>query len=850
MFYKINVPEEGLIREIEEEINNFIKEIENLKVQKIEKLCKENLQEINLDNFFKLFPKNYLKLLKYVFEESKGKLNIKSFLLKKLKEENFSLTLREKAKDLEEYFLYDFIEKNLDSIITSIENYFLEKNEKIEMAYIFDKIKGLYGESIIQEKIENLCQNLYWKYNLKEISNIFKRFEKNLEENFDKIKEKIEIPPLLIFQMGINSLNLRYPKLFKNLSPEKEKILKELYLKLKKRGLILCYLYSFTKYFINEGIIGENPKDFLKKLNLEELKNINDKFFMGMKVEAPLRIDGLNIIKKSYIFKKIIIDKDFKIFEIAEEEFEDDEDFLYFCREKIYKEYEEFAKRELFPFIKENSYAIPYLRNLFSSPSFFSHNEILPFYKIKEHFLPFLEKDEIKVPFKEFEEKKVLSLKNKIYELKKDFSRIELEEFKYRSLKILEEISSSILFWEDFEILLEEFSKEFMHLPQIPSEVLENYTRLVYSYLSYLLNEAIFLDLPEGAKPQIALFETLNASREKGKIISLSDLLKKQISYSQWEEALFELKLSTPYRDFYNYVKKVVLSEGSLSLLKEIIEILQKEDFDLSISQKIINDISFLSEINDNEIYNLLLDLKNFPLFRNELKEKIFKIYPTLSSNLKNVIKSKNLYAEELEIEITRKEKSFLNFLKELKLLKSFTSFDEYLKIAKSPYKKEGGGFEEEFFIPIKHYLIQIEKISNEFFITLNVSGNKEGIHPFEGQRLKNYRTKIPEEIPWVIHLFQKYASFLLDLEEELFVFEYVKASSKQKYKIIKKKDEKVISFKRRNGKFQLKIDLEKEILKKIWAKAWGPFYSKEEDQFETEKDIRLILLLLKNMLS
>lgn len=849
MFYKINVPEEGLRKEIEEEINNFIKKIENLKTQKIEKLCKENLLEINLNNFFKLFPQNYLDLIKNVFEEANEKINIKTFLLKKLKEENFSLTLREKAKDLEEYLLYDFIEKNLDSIVSSIEDYFLEKKEKIEVAFVVDKIKGLYGEIIIREKIENLCQNLYLKYNLKEISSIFKRFEKNLEENFDKIKEKMEIPPLLIFQMGINSLNLRYPKLFKNLSPEKEKILKNEYLKLKKKGFILCHLYGFTKYFINEGIIGENPKDFLKKLNLEELRNINDKFLMDMKVDVPLTIDDLNIIKKAYLFKRIIIDKDFKIFEIAEEEFEDDKDFLEICREKIYREYEEFVRRELFPFIKENKSSLPYLRNLFSSPSFFSHNEILPFYKIKEHFLPFLGKNEIKVPFKEFESKNVLSLKNKIYELKKDFSRIELEEFKSRSLKILEEISSTILFWEDYEVLLEEFSKEFMHLLQIPPEVLENYARLVYSYLSYLINEAIFLDLPEGAKPQIALFETLNVSKEKGKIISLFSLLKKPISYTQWEEALFELKLSTPYRDFYNYVKNFLSSPSSLTLLKKVIEILQKEDFDLSISQKIINDISFLSEIKDNEIFNLLLDLRNFPLFKNELKENIFKIYPTLSSNLKNVIKNKNLYTRELEIEITRKEKSFLNFLEELKLLKSFTSFDEYLKIAKSPYKKEGGGFEEEFFIPIKHYLIQIEKIYNEFFITLNISGNKEGVHPFEGQRLKNYKTKIPEEIPWIIHLFQKYASFLLDLEEEIFVFEYVKASSKQKYKIKKKQEEKVISFKRKNGKFQLKIDLDKGILRKIWAKAWGPFYSKEEDQFETEKDIRLILILLKNML-
>jgi len=849
MFKKLAIPDENLKKGLEEEVNNFLKEIEDLKNNKIEKICKENLITPNLNNFLKLFPENYLKVVKTTFEEYKGKLNMSLYLQKKIKDANLPYLVREKSKDLEEYFLFDFVGKRIDFLISSIENYYFGRTEKIELSFFFDKISGLYGDKLIFSKINDLLERIYYIITSNQIYNIYKKFEKNLEENFYKVREKFEFPPLLILQMAINSLNLRYPNLFKNLNPENEKLLKNEFLKMKKRGLILSYLYSFTKYFLDEGLVGEDPEEYLNKLNNEKINEIMEKFSMGMELENPLKIEDLGIIKKSYIFKRIIIDKDFKILEVAERDFEDDEIFLKICKEKLKEEYETFVKEEMLPFINQNKEFIPFLRNLLFSPSFFSHNEILVFNKFKENFFPFLEKDEIKKPFEGFEEKNVLSIKNKIYQLKQDFSKIELEEFKIRCIKIFEEISATILFWDDYEILLEEFSKEFLHLPQIPIETGENFKRLVLSYLSYLLNEAVFLDLPEGAKPQITLFETLNEAKEKGKLLSLSSFLKKPISYLRWEEALFELKLSTPYRDFYNYIKGFIPSKDSLFLLREVLEVLQKEDFDLSISQRIFQDMSFLSDIKENDIFNMLLDLENFHLFKNELKERIFKIYPNLKKELKDIIKTKGLFTKELEIEITRKERSFLKFLEEMSLSKAFTSFDEYLKISKSPYKKEESGFGEEFFIPIKHYLIQIEPVKGGFFITLNVSGKKEGPHPFEGQRLKTYMANDPKEVSWALFLFQKYASFLLDLEEELFVYEYILPKKFQKYKIKKGKDEKVIYFKKSNGKYQLKISFEKTLLKKIWAKAFGPFYATSEDEIETEKDIRLLLSLLKNVL-
>lgn len=836
----LNLPKEEINLLLDEEKGILLEEIKTLKLNKIQGFCKKYFLQPTIENFLKYFPENYLKIIKSSFEKSAGKSNIKLFLLKNLKEENLSQDLREKGKDLEEYFLLDFFEKNLDFLLNTIQKCYLEKVEKLELSFFTKKIEGLYGENIVLSKLNEFLEKIQFKITSKTIEKIFDSFEKNLENNFEKIKDRIEIPPLLIFQMSINSLNKRYPNLFESLSKENEKILKEKFLKLKERALIQCYLYSFAKFFIDENEKFEN-------LNEEKLKDILGRFLMGM--EFQNKIEDLNIIKKSYIFKKIIIDKEFSALEVAEELFEEDQVFIEILREKIYLEYEKFINSQIVSLLEKDKNYIPFLRNLLFSPSFFAHKEITPLYQLKENYLSYLNKKQIIKPFEEIEKKNISNLIGKILQLKKNFSKINREEFKEKSLKIFKEISNSILFWEDYEILLAEFSREFMHLPQIPEEVLENYSRICFNYLSILLNNATFLDFPEDAKPQIDLFETLKEIKEKEKIILISDYLKNPITYTEWNDFLFELKLSTPYKDFYKFIKKFINSKEAIDLLKIIVEILQKEDFDLSISQKIFQDLSFIPDIKEYEFFNLILNKNNFPLYRNELKEKIYGLYPSLNENLKKVVIDNDLYLEILEIEYTKKEKAFLNFLKELNLSKSFSSLTDYIRVSKLSHKKGKKEKWEELFIPIKHYLIQIEPLNENFSITLNISGQKEGPHPFEGQQLKGLIVKREDDINWVLTLFQKYTRFLMDLEEELFLFEYIEPKRKQKYKIQTKKIEKFISFKRKNGKFQLKISSEKLTLKKIWAKAWGPFYAMQKDAQETEKDLRLLLSLLKNVL-
>lgn len=825
---------------LDEEKGILLEQIKTLKLNKVQGFCKKYFVEPTIENFLKYFPENYLKIIKSSFDESAGKANIKLFLLKNLKEENFPQDYREKEKDLEEYFLLDFFEKNLDFLLNTIQKYYLKKSEKIELSFFTKKIEGLYGENLVILKLNTFLENIQLKITSKIIDKIFFLFERNLENNFEKIKDRIEIPPLLLFQMSLNSLNKRYPNLFENLSKENEKILKEKFLKLKERALILCYLYSFAKFFIDK-----NEK--FEALNEEKSKNILNRFLMGMELQN--KIEDLNIIKKSYIFKKIIIDKEFNAIEIAEELFEDDLVFIEILREKIYSEYEKFISSQIIPLLKKDKNYIPFLRNLIFSPSFFAHKEITPLYQLKENYLPYLNKKQIIKPFEEIEKKNISNLIGKILQLKKNFSKISREEFKEESLKIFEEISNSILFWEDYEILLAEFSKEFIDLPQIPDEVLENYSRICFNYLSMLLNNATFLDFPEEAKAQIDLFETLKEIKEKEKIILISDFLKNPITYTEWKDFLFELKLLTPYKDFYKFIKKFINSKEAINLLKIIVEILQKEDFDLSILKKIFQDLSFIPDIKEDEFFNLILNKNNFPLYRNELKEKIFGLYPSLDKNLKKIVTDNDLYSEILEIEYTKKEKAFLNFLKELNLSKSFSSLTDYIRVSKLSQKKGKKEKWEELFISIKHYLIQIEQLNDGFSVTLNISGQKEGPHPFEGQQLKSMIVHREDDINWCLNLFQKYTSFLMDLEEELFFFEYIEPKRKQKYKIQTKKVEKFISFKRKNGKFQLKVLSEKQTLKKIWAKAWAPFYVNEKDDQEIEKDLRLLLSILKNVL-
>lgn len=848
MNLKFLTSQEEIIKILEAEKSNFLKEIEELKFIEIEKTCKQNLMEPDPQNFFKFYPENYIKILRKAFENLPPKTNIKNYLLKLIREENFPEDFREKAKELEEYLLYDFVEKNLDKLFLPFYNYYSGKEEEIKFSHSLEKIRGLFGEKIIKQKLEEFSRRINYKVNEKEIEEIFIRFEKNLEQNFFKVKDKIEIPPLLILQMGLNSLNLRYPHLFKNLTEEKEKELKDSFLKLKSKGLMLCVLYSLAKFFYNEELGGIEIKK-LSEIEKMDLNSFSEKFFMGMELNIPINIKDVNIIKKGFVFKKILLDRDFKILKEAEDLFEEDEIFFNICKEKVLKEYEDFVRREIFKLIEEDKSIVFVLRNLFFSPAFFSHNEIIPLYKLKEYFIDFLDSEDLIKPFQKYENEILSNIKESIFKLKQNFSKIDINTFKSEALKIFEKISTYLLLWEDYGEMLEEFSKEFMHLPQIPEEVSENFSRLSYNYLSVLLDRANFYDFPEDAKPQLLLFETLKESREKGKILSLANYLKRPISYKEWEELLFSFKLSTSYRDFYDYIKGFIKSKGALLLIKVVLETLQREDMDLSISQKIFQELSFMPEIEEKELFNLLLQQDNFYLYKKDLKEKIFGIYPFLDENLKNIIKKKGFYTEKLEIEYTRKEKAFLNFLQELNLSRSYISFNDYLKIAKSYYKREEKLNWEELFIPVKHYLIQIEPLKDGFFITLNLSGRREGPHPFEGLRIKTYKTKDPEEISWVLSFFQKYTSFLLDLEEELFEFEYREPKKMQKYKIKTKRMEKVIFFMKKNGKFLSKLSLDKNLLKKIWAKAYAPFYASEKDETLPEEDARFLLDVLKNVL-
>lgn len=830
---------------IEEEKERFRKDILRLINEKIEKICKKNYLPPSRENFLKSFPENYFFILKECFEEDFSTFSISTRILNKIKSNNLPLDIREKEKELEEYFLLSYIEN-------SIENLFLYFKKKIlgeeTDNLIIKNIRGLKGERIVLEKLKEAEERLNLNIQEREIEKIHEDFKKNLRENFEKIKNRAEIFPLMFFQIASNPLNKRYPHLFQNLEGEKREGLIKKFLKNKKISIFLCYLYSFSKYFYDKGILKEDTKKILDLLDEKSLEEIKKDFFMGFEEELILKIEDLSLPKKGFLFGKLIYEEDFKAIEISEEYFKEDEEFLKILKEEAYLKYEFFVENELLPFLKNNRYAVASFRNLLLSPSYFTHKEYLPLFKLKEKFLEFFELEEIKKPLLSYENEIVEKITEKIFNLKKNFSRIGLEDFKEESLKIFEEIPSKILFWEDYEKLLKIYANEFLHLQKIPAEIIEYFGKLSLNYLSKIINEANFIDMPSDSRPQIELFETIKKAKEKGKILSLSDWFKKPITYEEWQEKLFELELSTPYRDFYNYTKNLLRSKESILLLKKTIEILQKEDYDLSISQKILQEFSFYEEISEVDFFNLILNISNFQIYGQELKENIFPIIPLLSENLKKILREKGFYFEEAELELSRKEEAFLNFLKNLKLSKSINSFLNYLKTSKFTIPSEDKSFWDELFIPIKHYLIQIEPGKGKYFMSLYVSGKKEGPHPFEGHQLKNKLIEKEEEIMWNISVFQSFANFLLDFEEEVFLFEYKEPFLREKYRLKQKKVEKVINFIIEDSKFKLKVNLDKKEIKKIWAKAFAPFYASKNDS-EIEKDLRSLLVILKNVL-
>ncbi len=837
MVLKLLLSEEKLEKICLKKKGEFLNSIKNKKKEIIDKICKENFLEPTEENFIKLYPKGYFEILMEVFQKEVLKVSFAPLIENLMKEKNFKREIREKSKPLEVYFLYNFLEKVLDEVIKIGCSFYYGEGGSQNLTIFLKRLRGLYGFEELSKFLEEFIFDLNFSIQNFEIDEIFSKIEGDLEKNFFKVKDKKEVPSILLAQMGINVLNIRKPYLFSNLREKEKKVLLEKFLKLKDKANFLCYLYSITKYLIDNNFQDIDYEKFKKD------------FLMNLELEGAVKVPDKEILEKAKIFARMLLFKEYELLSFVEENFEKGEIFINICKDIIKKDYKVFVENSLLPFIKEKKEGVYGFRNLLAFPSYILHRELEPLQEFKEKFYPYLEDEEIIEPLKNYEDKIKYEIEEEIKKLKENFSKISKEDFEKKALKILEKISNSLLFWDDYGKILQEFASTFLHLPQIPANVLNSFLRFASNYLNVILDEDKLIDMPPNAKPKIVLLETLREAKEKGKILSISEHLKEAISYPFFEEVLFEYKLSTPYRDFYSYIKNFLTSKDSKILLKEIIEVLQKEDYDFSLSQKIFQELSFLSDLKEKEIFTLLLDERNINLYKNELKEKIFKVYPFLSINLKEILKEKGYYLETLEIEFTRKEKAFSNFLKELNLEKSIYSFEDYLKTSKMSYEKEEKGFWEEQFISLKHYLIQIEPKENFFHITLYVSGQKEGLHPFEGQQLKSKIVYKEEEMNWNLLLFQRYASFLLDLEEEIFEYEYKKPEKKRGYKIKRKKEEKVISFKMQRGKFLLKLDLKEKDLKKIWAKGWAPFHANLNDETEAERDLRFLLSILKNVI-
>ncbi len=837
MALKLLLSEEKLEKICLKKKGEFLNFIKNKRKELFDKICKENFLEPTEENFLKLYPKAYFEVLKEIFGKEMVRTNFANLIENLMVEKNFKGEIREKSKPLELYFLYNYLEKIIDEIMKIVCSHYYEGEGSQNLTIFLKKLKGLYGFEEISKILEGFIFDLHFSIQNFEIDEIFSKIEGDLEKNFLKVKDKKEVPSILLAQMGINVLNIRKPYLFSNLREKDKKVLLEKFLKLKDRANFLCYLYSITKYFIDNNF---------QEVDYEKFKR---DFLLNLELQGAVKIPDKEILEKARIFLRLLLFKEYEILSFVEENFEKDDIFINICKDIIRNDYKVFVENDLLPFIKEKKEGVYGFRNLLAFPSYIIHKDLEPLKEFQEKFYPYLEENEIIEPLKNYEDNIKFEIEEEIKKLKENFSKISKDDFEKRALKILEKISNSLLFWDDYGKILQDFANVFLYLPQIPANLLNSFLRFASNYLNILLDENKLIDMPPNAKPKIVLLETIREAKEKGKILSISEHLKETISYSFFEEVLFEYKLSTPYRDFYSYIKNFISSKDSKILLKVIIEVLQKEDYDFSLSQKIFQELFFLSDLKERDIFTLLLDERNINIYKNELKEKIFKVYPILSLNLKEILKEKGYYLETLEIEFTKKEKAFLNFLKELSLERSIYSFEDYLKTSKISYEREEKGSWEEQFISLKHYLIQIEPKEKSFHITLYVSGQKEGLHPFEGQQLKSKIVYKEEEMNWNLLLFQRYASFLLDLEEEIFEYEYKKPGKIKGYKIKRKKEEKVISFKIQRGRFLLKLALDGRALKKIWAKGWAPFHANLEDETEAEKDLRLLLSILKKVI-
>ena len=803
--------------------------------------------------FRRLYPSALAELYEEVLSSAPGPERFLRVLQRRAADLGLKLeAMRPKAQPLERHHVLQFLASRLPGAIGEMAEYYAARADRLrEPAEMLTAVEGLAGHDEGEQIVTAAMAAAHLAIQRAEVEELLARAEEVIEANYYKIRDRPEVNASLLAYMASNALNFRRPYLFQHLAPGDAQTLKAQLLWRKEVLQMKGHLLALGKLLADGGgwMEGDLP-GLLDRLNAPAaVERLREAFHQGLAPSQDLLPVDAPVLKKALVF--LHFRRNGTLDSVAEglEDLGGDPVFGRLLEQESASRYARFVQDTVLPLLEASPAAVQQMRALLSDPDDEYANLPPVLLEFREVHLPQVgNAEELARPFQSYEKRVVAGVEEEIQALRSGFNALKPAAFIERATDLLNQLAERVLFWDDFKHCLEQFGSAFLHYQRLSSLIVSSYTRLCADYLSNRLRGAEITGLPSHADPQTILFEGLWSAHERAQILSLDPLFDHPLPFSLFQERLFELKLPTPYRDFYRYLQEY-FREGGLPLLREVLPSLALEDRDNAFAQGILQEMSFLPDMDGAGVLALLLGRNALsPGCKSELRQRLWGMRADIAPVFREVLAAQGLLPEGSALVLSSSERFFLQILEGKGLEAPARAFEEHMAALSIPPSTPPAGDShwEHQFIPHRHYLIQIEPLGGEIRISLNVSGFKAGPHPFEGRILRQaVLDPALADMPSALAPFHSYIAFLRELEEAVFVTRFVEPPKRRALHLRQRGADAVISFSREGGRFSLQPALLEQTLTPKLKKIWRSFLAPKEGWTDSDRDIGTALQLL-----
>jgi hypothetical protein len=760
--------------------------------------------------------------------------------------------LRAQAQPLERYHVLRFLEGRLAAGFQEIADFYAGRTDRPrEPGAMLESVEGMAGHDEGSRLLTAAWEAAHLAVQRAEVEGLLARAEEGIESNWATIHNRPEVNASLLAYMAANALNFRRPHLFRHLAPGDAQALKTYLMERKAVLQMKGHLLALAKLLNDSGEWGGNElPGLLRRLDdPAEVERLRQAFYQGLAPSPDLPpVDGPSL-QRALLYLRFRLRGSIEAVAEALDQFRDDPVFGRLLEEEGVHRYARFVQDTVLPLLEASPAAVQQLRSLLDDPDGEYANLPPVLMEFRDtYLLQAGSREAVLRPFLPYEERVMADLEGEIGKLRESFNSLKPAVFLERATDLLNHMAERILFWNDFRRCLDQFGSAFLHYQRLPPLIAASYTRLCADYLSNRLRFAEFTELPPQADPQTMLFEGLWEARQKDQVLSLDPLFDGPVPFETFQERLFELKLPTPYQDFYRFLKES-FREGGLTALRKILPVLAEEDADNSFAQAVLQEMSFLPDLDGPEVLALILGRHPVPPARKaELGQRLWGQRHTIAAPFRRVLASQGLLPEGPLLVLSPSERFFFQILEGLGLEGPAQAFEEHLSslsITATPPAAGGARWEHQF-IPHRHYLIQIEPLGGKVRISLSVSGSKAGPHPFEGRILRQAVVDPgTTDMPATLVPFHTFIAFLRELEEAVFVASFVAPPPRRGLRLRTGRSEQVITFARDRGRFNLRPVLLERTLPPKLKKIWRSFLTPKEGWTDSDRDIGTTLQLL-----